>query len=124
MLYDEALRQLDKSLDLIGSTENAASRLAPTKIENLGKTIIKTQEVITELMVSLDFDKGGEIAKNLFALYTWFNQELFESNISHDAKRITKVRAMIADLRSAWVDIAARTSTEGMANPQGFSISG
>jgi flagellar protein FliS len=64
MLYDEAVKQLDRGLDLLN--KNIVGRKDPAKIEQIGKTLRKTQEIITELMVSLDFEQGGEIAKNLF----------------------------------------------------------
>jgi flagellar protein FliS len=112
MLYDEAIKQLDRGLELLGM--NARGKRDPGKIEAIGKSIVKTQEIITELMVSLDFEQGGEIAKNLFSLYTWFNQELLEANIAQDLKRITVIRNMINELRGAWTEIVAKTSAEGM----------
>ncbi|MDR1948960.1 MAG: flagellar export chaperone FliS, partial [Spirochaetaceae bacterium] len=97
----------------------------PGKIEEIGKAIVKTQEIVTELMVSLDFEQGGEIAKNLFALYTWFNQELLEANIAQDFRRITVVRNMLNELRSAWTAIAAKAAAGGMGRPaEGVNIAG
>ncbi|MDR1353622.1 MAG: flagellar export chaperone FliS [Treponema sp.] len=106
MLYDEAVKQLDHSLDLMG--KDRGDKKNPRSIEAIGKGILKTQEIVTELMVSLDFDQGGEIAKNLFALYTWFNQQLLEANISHDARKVLVVRNQINDLRGAWTEVAAK----------------
>ncbi|MDR0554695.1 MAG: flagellar export chaperone FliS [Treponema sp.] len=121
MLYDEAVKQLDNSLDLIAL--NGRDKKDPARIEQIGKAIIKTQEIITELMVSLDFEQGGEIAKNLFALYTWFNQELMESQIAQDLRRITNIRNMMNDLRGAWSEAATKISADGMNRPgEGVSI--
>jgi flagellar protein FliS len=123
MLYDEAVRQLDMGLDLLGL--NLSGKKEPGRIEQIGKCILKTQEIITELMVSLDFDQGGDIAKNLFALYTWFNQELLEANISQDSQRITTIRGMINELRGAWSEIIAKNSAEGVGRPSaGVNIAG
>jgi flagellar protein FliS len=110
MLYDEAVKQLDRALELL--EQNQSGKKDPGKIEQISKAIMKTEEIVTELMVSLDFDQGGEIAKNLFALYTWFNRELLESNISQDIKRITVVRNMLNELRSAWFEIASKNTAE------------
>jgi flagellar protein FliS len=63
-------------------------------------------------MVSLDFEQGGEIAKNLFSLYTWFNQELLEANIRLDMRRITVVKDMLNDLRGAWNGIIGKNAAE------------
>ena len=123
MLYYEAVKQLDRGLELLEL--NHAGKKDPGRIEQIGKAVVKTQEIITELMVSLDFDNGGDIAKNLFSLYTWFNRELLEANIQQDIKRITGVRNLLADLRNAWQQIAAKNAAE-VANREvvGVNIAG
>jgi flagellar protein FliS len=122
LLYDEAVKQLDHSLELMGPKKG--SKLEPGKIEAIGKGILKTQEIITELMVSLDFEQGGEIAKNLFSLYTWFNQELLESNITHDNRRVLIVRNLLADLRASWVEIAKNAGEVKNRPAVGINIAG
>jgi flagellar protein FliS len=123
MLYDEAVKQLDRGIELL--TVDAKGKKDPGKIEQIGKSVIKTQEIITELMVSLDFDRGGDIAKNLFSLYTWFNQELLEANIAQDRTRIGNVRSMLADLRNAWAGAAAKNAAEETGRPSmGINIAG
>ena len=110
MLYSEAVRQLDQALGLMEL--NDSGKKDPGKIEQIGKSVIKTQEIISELMVSLDFEQGGDIAKNLFALYTWFNRELMEANISQDTKRIFAVRNHVDGLRNTWQEIVATNAVE------------
>jgi flagellar protein FliS len=123
MLYDEAIKHLDRGLELLG--KNNSGKKDPGKIEHIGKAMLKTQEIITELMVSLDFEQGGEIAQNLFSLYTWFNKELLEANIKQDIRRITIIRNMVNELRGAWSEIVAKNSAE-TANKQvtGVNIAG
>jgi flagellar protein FliS len=110
MLYDEAIKSLDRALELIGL--NVGGKKNPGNIEKISKSVLKAQEIITELTVSLDFEQGGEIAKNLFSLYTWFNKELFEANIRQDVRRMTAVRNQLNELRSAWAEVAAKSSPE------------
>jgi flagellar protein FliS len=109
MLYDEAIKSLDRGLELLDMHDRKKN---PSYIEKIGKLVMKAQEIITELMVSLDFEQGGEIAKNLFSLYTWFNQELLEANIRLDMGRITVVRDMLNDLRGAWNGIVGKNAAE------------
>ncbi|MDR1306229.1 MAG: flagellar export chaperone FliS [Treponema sp.] len=123
MLYDEAVKQLDRSLELLAL--DSAEKKDPGRIEKISKAVLKAQEIFTELMASLDFERGGEIAKNLFSLYTWFNQELLESNLRQDLRRITIVRNMVYELRGAWVQIAAKNPSETMNRPAaGINIAG
>jgi flagellar protein FliS len=110
MLYDKTLQYLDRGLELLGMNESG--KKDPGKIEEINKSILKAQEIITELTVSLDFEQGGDIAKNLFSLYTWFNHELLEANISQDLRRVTAVRDMIGELRNAWNEIAVKNPAE------------
>jgi flagellar protein FliS len=123
MLYDEAVKQLDRGLELLQL--NKSGKKDPGRIEQIGKAVLKTQEIITELMVSLDFEQGGDISRNLFALYTWFNRELLEANIGQDMQKITVVRNLLAELRGAWQEIVAKNIVEA-ANREvvGVNIAG
>ena len=91
---------------------NTVEKKNPGNIEKISKSILKAQEIITELTVSLDFEQGGEIAKNLFSLYTWFNKELLEANIHQDIRKMTVIRNQLNELKSAWMEIAAKNSSE------------
>jgi flagellar protein FliS len=86
---------------------NDTGKKDPGRIEKISKALVKTQEIISELMVSLDFDEGEDIAKNLFSLYTWFNRELLEAGIRQESRRIKSVRDSLDGLRSAWQEMAA-----------------
>jgi len=109
MLYDEAVKQLNLALELL---ELNSQKKEPGRIEQISKSIMKTEEIFTELTVSLDFERGGEIAKNLFALYAWFNRELLEANIAQDLGRIKTVRDMILDMRNTWNEVASKHTDE------------
>jgi flagellar protein FliS len=123
MLYDEAVKQLTRATELMDLNDN--QKKEPGRIEQIGKSVMKTEEIITELMVSLDFEQGGEISKNLFALYSWFNRELLEANIAQDTNRINTVKDMLADLRETWSKIVIQQSGEsGNREASGLNIAG
>ena len=116
MLYDEALKQMDIASDYM---ENKSKNF-----DAINSAIIKSQEVITELMVSLDFDKGGEIAKNLFSLYMYFNKELMGANVKKDPQPIKDVRRMISELREAWAEIIKNPNPSTNQAGGGLNIAG
>ena len=118
MLYDEALKQCDIAIELSG--EGAKPR--PDRIERINAALGKAQDVVTELMASLDFEAGGEIAQNLFSLYVWFGRELLEANIAKDTGRIKSVRRMLAELRDAWAEVALKA--KGGSSSVGVNIAG
>jgi len=122
MLYDEAIKQLTKAVELLDL--NKGDKKDPGRIEIISKAVMKTEEIITELMVSLNFEQGGEISRNLFSLYTWFNRELFEANINQDLNRIQIVKNMLIDLRNTWNAIASQSPTEQPGEAVGLNIAG
>ena len=96
MLYDEMLKQIDLVIEY---TENGA---AVKDYEAINMAINKTQSIIGELMSSLDFEKGGDIAQNLFHIYQYFNVELTEANLGKKIGNLVSVRKLVSDLREAW----------------------
>ena len=117
MLYDGAIRSINIALE---SFEKDAK-----KLDDISSSIMKAQDIITELMVSLDFDRGGEIAKNLYNLYVFMNRQLLEANIRKDNKPLFNVKNLLCELREVWVEIAKKKyfSTSEPA-PGGINIAG
>ncbi len=115
MLYDEALRQIDTAVALLD--ENTK------ELDKVNNAVLKAQDVITELMVSLDMEQGGEIAGNLFRLYLYFNDTLREANFQKDAAAMRSVRRLLADLRDAWKQIE-NTAVERQPPAGGVNIAG
>lgn len=66
--------------------------------------IKKTQNIINELMVTLNYD-AGDIAKNLYLLYDFMMNELIQANIKKDKSKIVLVRGMLEDLRNTWAAV-------------------
>ena len=115
MLYDEAIKQLDTALELLDEKSK--------HLDKVNNAITKAQDIVAELMVSLDFEQGGEIARNLFRLYLYFNDELMEGNIKKDPEPVRRVRKLLAELRSAWKQIEAQAGGPG-GGSQGINIAG
>jgi len=116
MLYDEAVKQLDQAISLL----EGKSR----QLDKVHNSLIKTQDIVTELMAGLDFDRGGEIARNLMSLYVFFNEKVREGNLKKDPEPLNQVRAFMADLRTAWAQIANSRVEELPASRPGVNIAG
>jgi flagellar protein FliS len=102
MLYDEAIRQIDIAKQLLQEKSLAYDRV--------NEAIGKTQDIVTELTVSLDLENGGEIAQNLFRLYRFFNEQLVTANFKKDAQSLENVRSFMVELRDAWKEVADKGS--------------
>ncbi len=96
MLYDGVIVSLLSAINNIKATNIAAKGAALSK----AITIIDNG-----LRASLDKNAGGEIAANLDSLYDYMSRRLLEANIKNDVAIIEEVRGLMADLRSAWVEI-------------------
>lgn len=107
MLYDEAIKQITSALVLVGG-----GKIKAANIEKVNACIIKAQEIVTELMASLDLENGGEIATNLLSIYSFFNQQLLQANIKKDCKVLADVKNMMQELRSAWQEVVTTTKKQ------------
>lgn len=102
LLYEGAIKHLNSALSLFEADES----IKPGNIEQFGVHIQKTQAIITELQVSLDMEKGGDIARNLMALYVFFNEELMNASINHDKSKLQFVHKMLTELVDSWRTVA------------------
>jgi len=105
MLYDECLRTLDKA-------ERAFDFEEPERIEAMNTHLLHAQDVITELAVSLDMEKGGEIAANLHNLYDFMVNHLSEANVNKDLQRIKEVHKLLSELKESWQEVEAKGAPE------------
>lgn len=102
LLYEGIIKQLT----LAESYIEEDGKIKPKNIEQFGICIQKAQAIITELQVSLDMEKGGDIARNLMSLYVFFNEELLAANINHNKEKIEFVLKMVKELADSWRQIA------------------
>ncbi|HNR87563.1 MAG TPA: flagellar export chaperone FliS [Spirochaetota bacterium] len=116
MLYDGIVKFLGVAID----------NMNPRTYDVVNANIIRAQDIITELMLALNINEGGEISNNLFNLYVYFKKRLLEANIKKDAEILTEVVTHVKELRDAWDKISAKeTKTDKFAASKGtFSIEG
>ncbi|MBI3986558.1 MAG: flagellar export chaperone FliS [Lentisphaerae bacterium] len=95
MLYDACITALDNA-------EKAFAIEGPDRIQHISNNILHAEDIITELAVSLDMEKGGDVANNLHRLYDFMIYHLSQANIKKDVNAILDVRKMMVELREAW----------------------
>lgn len=96
MLYDGAIRFC-----------NVAKKAIEDKDFSLANThCIKVQNILTELMVTLDMEVGGEFAQNLFDLYDYMNRRTMEANMQKSAEPLDEILTHLKELRMAWAQAA------------------
>jgi flagellar protein FliS len=73
-------------------------------IEDKVKYIIKTSNIFIELLNSLDFEKGGDVAYYLNGLYAYQLELLAKANLENDTKYLDDVIRVLKGLIEAWKD--------------------
>lgn len=96
MLYDGAIRFLNEAKQAIQNRD----------FETQNLKFQRAQRILAELISCLDFDKGGEVAENLFRLYTYMYNQLVEANLQDSIERTEHVIHLLSELREAWDTIA------------------
>jgi flagellar secretion chaperone FliS len=97
MLYDGCLRFLFQSAHALRENDRATS---------LGR-MRRAEAIIDELTVTLDFERGGEIASRLQGIYIFCRRHLSEAWSEGDAAKIDEVIALLGELRATWAEIEA-----------------
>jgi flagellar protein FliS len=95
MLYDGAIRNL----------KLAEIAMENKDIEKINTHLIKAQDIIMELMTTLNFEAGGDIAKNLYQLYDYMFFRLVRANIDKNIDYVKEVKKYMEELRDAWEQI-------------------
>ena len=96
MLYDGAIVALI----------NATNHMKAGNIEAKGKAISHAIQIIDNgLRASLDKEVGGDIARNLDALYEYMSARLLTANLQNQIEILDEVRGLLTDLRDTWKQI-------------------
>ena len=106
MLYDGAIRFLQLS---IKGMEN-------NNIEQAHNNIIKTQNILIELMASLNFKAGGELAINLFRIYEFMHYTLVQANVKKNPEPVRRILSQIKKLRNSWAQALKMQNAAASSN--------
>ncbi|AOH57108.1 flagellar export chaperone FliS [Peribacillus muralis] len=72
-------------------------------IEAKNTNIIKAQNIIHELMVTLNMDV--EVSKEMMSLYDFMNRRLIEANMKNDVAALDEVEVLVSDFRDTWKEV-------------------
>jgi flagellar protein FliS len=87
--------------EAISSLKVAKEKLFAQEYEAKGKAVQKALDILNELRGALDFEKGGQIARNLDSLYAFWTQHIIKAGLSRDPKQFDPVISMLGEIKSA-----------------------
>jgi len=100
MLYDEAITGLAAAIRAISDND----------IEERCNRINVVTEIVGTLHLSLDIDKGGEMAEQLGSIYRFILGQLIRINIHSDAEKAAQIIDVLKPLRDAWQEVDQRVA--------------
>ena len=78
----------------------------------------KAKRFVTHLYTTLDIERGGEIAERLGKLYAFVINQTTSIQATKDLKQIDDNITILANLRSAWVELKEREKETSPADPE------
>lgn len=76
------------------------------QMDKVHTNLIKAQDIVTELMTSLNHQDGqNAIASELETLYSYILSELIQANLKKDVDKMIQTRKLMSELLEAWASI-------------------
>jgi flagellar protein FliS len=98
MLYQGAVRFTRVAIDALERNDLKAAHT----------NLVRAQDIVVELLGSLNRDAGGQIAGQLASVYDYCFRRLVAANVQKDAAPAREVVGILRDLGTAWQEIAAQ----------------
>jgi flagellar protein FliS len=95
-------------------------RIAQEDYEGRSKSLGKAQDIIGELLCSLNLEGGGSIAKGLDSLYNYMLRRIIHADLKNDLRAIEEVIGMLTELKAAWQEIFCQQGSEMSPEKAGF----
>ncbi len=92
MLYEAAIQSVKKAIISMDQKN------IPAK----GMAIGKAHEIINELMNTLNFEVGGNIARDLERLYSFMAEQLVKGNAENSKEALHTVQKLLETLLEGW----------------------
>jgi len=111
MLYDALLRNLSR----------AEGGLASRDIEVAHHALLKSQDIVLELMSSLNLEAEGEagsIARQMAPLYEYMYRRLLDASMHKETAPIAEVRRLVEPVREAWRFALEQLAQEAASAPR------
>ena len=77
----------------------------------------KVQRIVLGLQSTLDFERGGEIARNLDELYRYVIRRLVHVHAHNDVEALDEVTGLMREIRDAWRTLLPNAPAAAAAVP-------
>ncbi|MCA9733174.1 MAG: flagellar export chaperone FliS [Deferribacteres bacterium] len=109
------LMLLDGSMSFIEQARECAER---KEFGEKAHFILRTKNILLELLAALDYENGADIARNLREIYIFLLAELDRADISNDLNSLKKCGEVLTNLRDGWSEMLEQKESVSMAQPK------
>ena len=82
----------------------AAEKMKEGQLDEQSANIIKVQNIIIELMSSLNMDADRQLAGNLYSIYSHIFDRLTQANVHDDMSALEEVIQILGEMRQTWAE--------------------
>ena len=90
------------------AVREARRSLAEGEIASRSRWVSKASDILTELIGSLDRQRGGEIGERLALLYDYMQRRLLEAHLRQADEPLAEVLGLLVTLGEAWAGVQAQ----------------
>ena len=92
----------------IESVSSARRHLAAGDIRARSRSITKVMEIVGELAGALDYERGGNVSKELGRIYEYVLRSLTEANVKQIDEPLAQSEALLCILLTAWQEVQSK----------------
>ena len=105
MLYDGAIRFLNQ----------ASAALRAGNRQQFAVRLRRGEAIITQLNMTLDLERGGEVAERLRSIYMFSRRHLIDAQLKSDPALVDEVVGLLSELRESWAQLAQNPGAQAAA---------
>jgi flagellar secretion chaperone FliS len=102
---------------LVQDLTQAVNALEKGDIEARSAAIKHSFLVLQQLQGSLNWEKGGEAAKNLSRFYSFLRGRIWEAHVNKDQQILHEPIRLLLDVRQAWAQVDPANSQAAATRP-------
>jgi flagellar protein FliS len=103
MLLDAGVRAIHRAKQLWSEGE----------AEQGSESLIRAQQIVTELLCGLNRDVDAELAEKVAAIYLFVFRTLMEANLKHDAAKLDDAAEVLEIERETWRQVCEKLGSSG-----------
>jgi len=101
--YADSVQLVQMLFDgLLAALADAEGHMQRNAIAEKGESINRASKILIGLQSTLDFERGGELARNLSDLYDYAMRRILKANLRNDIAAIQEVRGLLGEITGAW----------------------